>query len=440
MAQLQCIRNTIQASHKLARQTPFVFACRGNASYEVLVAGGGTGGISSGARLANKLGKGKVAIVEPADNHYYQPLWTLVGAGAKPMSSSQKSMKDVIPPKATWIKDSIQQFDPENNQVILGNGEKVSYKYLVVALGIKLQFDRIKGLPEAFDTPGVCSNYSAQTVGKTLEALQDFTEGNAIFTFPTPPLKCPGAPQKIMYLADEYLRKHGKRDKATVMFNSAGPSIFAVKKYAESLSKVVASKDIVTNFGLNLVEVKPETKEAIFQKVANPEELVTYKYEMLHVSPPMSPHEVVKTSGLADAAGFVEVNKETMQHVRYPNVFSLGDCSSVPTSKTAAAVASQNAILSKNLLSVMSGGQCTPLYDGYTSCPLITGYSKCILAEFDFDLAPLETFPLDQGKQRRSMYHMKADVMPAIYWDMMLKGRWSGPKQFRKAMHLGMSR
>lgn len=408
-------------------------------SYEVVVAGGGSGGISTAARLTKQLGKGIVAVVEPADNHYYQPIWTLVGAGAKSLESSGRPMKEVIPPDATWIKNRVTAFDPDENRVILDNGDEVNYKYLVVALGIELRFDKIKGLPEAFETAGVCSNYSPHTVGKTYEALKNFKEGNAIFTFPPPPLKCPGAPQKIMYLADEYFNKHGKRDKATMMFNSAGPSIFAVKKYADELTKVIAQRNLKTNFQSNLVEVKPDSKEAVFKKL-DTNETVTYQYEMLHVTPPMSPHDCVRESPLADENGFVMVDKTTTRHARYANVFSLGDCSSIPTSKTAAAVASQNAILSKNIMNVMNGRPVEPLYDGYTSCPLITGYKSCILAEFDFDLAPLETFPVDQSKERRSMFHMKADVMPIIYWNFMLKGKWAGPKAYRKMLHLGMSK
>lgn len=410
-----------------------------SSSYEVVVAGGGSGGIATAARLTKQLGKGKVAVVEPADNHYYQPIWTLVGAGAKSLESSGRPMGDVIPPDSTWIKNRVASFDPDNNRVILDNGDEVNYKYLVVALGIELRFDKIKGLPEAFETPGVCSNYSPHTVGKTFEALKKFHKGNAIFTFPPPPLKCPGAPQKIMYLADEYFTKHGKRGDANMMFNSAGPSIFAVKKYAHQLSKVVAQRNLTTNFQTSLIEVRPDSKEAVFRKL-DTGETVTYQYEMLHVTPPMSPYECVRESPLADENGFVAVDRHSTQHTRYANVFSLGDCSSIPTSKTAAAVASQNAVVSKNLINLMNGKPVEPLYDGYTSCPLITGYKSCILAEFDFDLTPLETFPIDQGKERRSMFHMKADVMPVIYWNFMLKGKWAGPKTYRKMLHLGMSK
>lgn len=416
------------------------FSPRHSSSYEVVIAGGGTGGISVGARLARALGKDKVAIIEPSNDHYYQPMWTMVGAGLKSFSATRSATGDVIPSGVKWIRNSVEKFNPEGNTVQLASGEEISYKYLVVAMGINLHFEKIKGLPDAFETPGVCSNYSPKTVLKTLEALRNFKDGNAIFTFPTGPIKCAGAPQKIMYLAEEFLKKHGKRDKANIMFNSAGASIFAVKKYADTLTKVVADRGIVTNFGLNLVEVNPDTKEAVFAKVANPEETETYQYEMLHVTPPMATAEAIRSSTLADAAGFVDVQSKTTQHKKFQNVFALGDCANLPTSRTAAAVACQNKILTANLLSHRQSRPQTMVYDGYTSCPLLTGSNSCILAEFDYNLEPLETFPINQGKERRTMYTVKSTLLPFVYWNMLLKGRWGGPGFYRKLMHFGMSK
>lgn len=413
---------------------------RHSSSYEVVIIGGGSGGISVASRLSRVLGKGKIALIEPSDCHYYQPLWTLVGAGLKPLSATRGEMQDLIPSGVSWIQDKAVGFSPEQNSVKVADGGDVSYKYLVVAMGIQLHYERIKGLPEAFSTPGVCSNYSAETVGKTIKALQDFKEGNAIFTFPNTPIKCAGAPQKIMYLAEEYFRKHGKRDKANVMFNSAGAGIFAVKKYAEALNKVIADRNITTNYGINLEEVNPDKREATFAKMSNPEEKVTYPYEMLHVTPPMAAPDPIRKSKLADASGYVNVDRKTLQHVEYKNIFALGDCSNLPTSKTAAAVASQNSILTKNLVSFRDGQPMTAFYDGYTSCPLVTSSSTCILAEFDYDLNPLETFPFNQAKNRRTMYHLKASGFPTVYWNMMVKGRWRGPKPVRKLLHLGLSK
>lgn len=203
------------------------------------------------------------------------------------------------------------------------------------------------------------------------------------------------------------------------MYNTPAKVIFGSPHYAKKLTEIVKEKNISVNFGHNLVEVIPHKKEAIFEDLDSKEKK-RFSYNMLHISPPMSAPAVV--APLADPqTGFVAVNKETLQHLKYPNIFAIGDCANLPTSRTAAAVAAQNAIVSRNMLAVMKGKKPYAIYDGYTSCPLVTGYDKCILAEFDYSLEPLETFPFDQSKERKSMYYMKKDLMPNMYWNGLLK-------------------
>ena len=412
--------------------------------YPVVIVGGGSGGCTMAARISRKLGAGAVAVIEPSEVHYYQPLWTLIGAGETKFDRSEKPMKDCLPKKATWIQDKVASIHPEGNHLVTASGEEVQYDYLILAPGIFPNFAAIKGLPEAFEVPGVCSNYSPVYVLKTEAAIQNFpvTGGNAIFTFPNSPIKCPGAPQKIMYLADHAWRKAGKRDNINIMYNSSLGVIFGVKKYADALWKYVINKRTMdVNLRHNLIEVKGDTKEAVFELLDYPGETVTFSFEMLHVVPPMKTPEFLRqTDRLCNEAGFVDVCKHTLRHNVFPNVFSLGDCSSLPTSKTAAAIAGQSAVLSKTFDAVLKGEKPTHFYDGYTSCPLVTGNGKCILAEFDYELQPLESFPLDQGKERYTMFHMKKDAIPFIYWNFMLRGFWNGPKTFRKIAHLGMSK
>lgn len=418
-------------------------AARNTESYRFVVAGGGAGGLAIASSLARKHGEGSVAVIEPSQVHYYQPMWTLVGGGEKSLQDSAKPTSKLMPKNANWIQAKVEQFDPKENTVYASNNVKVKYDYLIVAMGLQVNFNKIDGLPEALEDPtsGVASNFSPKYVTKTFDLIKSFKGGNAIFTMPTLPIKCPGAPQKIMYLAEDYFRKSGVRDQSTVMYNSALAVIFGVKKYAQSLWKVVERKGIQVNLHHNLLEVIPKEKKAIFM-VTNPEDGTvqnkTFDYDMMHVSPPMGPLPVVKDSPIADVNGWVEVNKGTMQHTRYPNVFAIGDCSNVPTSKTAAAVAGQSGVLLDSLHCVIKGEKPVEQYDGYTSCPLITGYGKTILAEFDFNAAPLETFPIDQGKERTSMYYLKRDVMPEVYWSGLLKGVWQGPRVVRKVLHLGM--
>lgn len=359
----------------------------------------------------------------------------------KTLSNAGKPMSKVLPKKADWIKQRCVEFDPDKNTVTTEDGKKINYKYLVVALGIQLNYDKIPGLLDALHLPnsGVGSNYSANYVNKTYESLQMFKEGNAIFTYPNTPVKCAGAPQKIMYITEEYLRTHGKRDKANIIYNTSLGVLFGIKKYADSLWQVVNSRDIQINTRRNLVEVHPEKRQAVFEDLDNPGSLTVTDYEMMHVTPPMSAPDVLRnTPALVDASGYLSVNKDTLQHTRYPNVFGIGDCTNTPNSKTAAAVAGQIGVLRRNLKAVIAGKEPEAVYDGYASCPLVTGYSKCILAEFDYNGQPMETFPIDQGKERRTMFILKKDFMPDMYWLGLLNGYWEGPGIMRSAMHLGM--
>ncbi|XP_063930680.1 sulfide:quinone oxidoreductase, mitochondrial [Zophobas morio] len=414
-----------------------------NSSYscKVLVVGGGTGGCATAAKLSRILKKNELIILEPSDKHYYQPLFTLVGGGISTLSEAGKSMRDVLPANAVWLKDSAAEFNPGENSVTTQRGHSIKYEYLLIATGLQTDYDKIPGLEAGLsgDT-GVCSNYSAKYVELTYKALKNFESGNAIFTYPNTPVKCPGAPQKICYITDHYLRKVGKRDKAAVIYNTSLPVIFGVKKYADALWEICAERQIQVNLRTNLVEVRPDSREAVFQNLDNPDKMTTLKYSMLHVTPPMStPAALQNCSELTNEAGFVDVNKLTLQSVRFANVFAIGDCSSTPNSKTAAAAAAQCQVVFKNMESVMKNTPATANYDGYASCPLVTGYDRCILAEFDYNLTPLETFPFNQGKELKSMYLMKKMLMPPLYWTLMLNGFWNGPAAVRNLLHLKFS-
>lgn len=390
-------------------------------SKRVVIVGGGTAGLSVAARLT-KLKDLGVIIIEPSEKHYYQPLWTLVGGGILPKEASERNEQDYVPSGAKWIKDKVTEFLPHENAVLTTANGKISYDFLIVAPGIQIDWDKIKGLPETIGKDGVCSNYSYETVDSTWQFIRSLKGGNAIFTQPNTPIKCGGAPQKIAYLAEDYFRRNGLRDKVTVKFISGMPSIFSVPRYAAALMKHCEEKGIETKFKYNLVEIRPKSKEAIFNHVETGEELIE-KYDLLHVTPPMSAPDFIKRSPLANEAGWVDVDKYTLQHNKFPNIFSLGDASSLPTSKTGAAIRKQVPVLVKNLQHAIKGEPLSAKYNGYTSCPLVTGYRSLILAEFDYDLKPQETFPFDQSKERYSMYLLKRYVLPQLYWHGMLKGR-----------------
>lgn len=393
--------------------------------YQILIVGGGNAGISVAAQLLRKNKQLDIAIIEPSDKHYYQPAWTLVGAGVFDMKNTIHNEADVMPKGVKWIKQKVASFQPEENTVTLGNNEKVNYQYLIVAPGIQLNWGEIKGLKETLGKNGVCSNYSVEHVPYTWECIKNFKGGNIIFTNPNTPVKCGGAPHKIMWLAADYFKKHKVFDKTTIQYWSGGTRLFGVEKYEKTLKKVAERNKVQMNFFTKLVEIDGENKRAKFVGFGeqNKDKQYVVDFDMIHVTPPQSAPDIVKNSPLANAAGWVDVDKHTLQHVKYANIFSLGDASSLPTSRTGAAIRKQAPVLVKNLLAVIEGNPLSASYNGYTSCPVVTGYGKLVLCEFDYNNKPTETFPFDQSKERWSMYQLKKRVLPWLYWHKILPGK-----------------
>lgn len=395
--------------------------------YQVLFIGGGNAGISGAAQLLRKNPNLKIGIVDPSEKHYYQPAWTLVGAGTFNHQSTVRNQKDVMPKKATWIKDAVASFQPEKNTVTCASGATYTYDYMVVCPGIQLDWGKVKGLKETLGKNGVTSNYTFETAPYTWECLKNFKGGNAIFTNPNTPIKCGGAPQKIMYLASHHIHRSGLASKSNIHFYSGGGVIFGVKKYADTLNKVIDRYGIKTHFKHNLVEIDGPNRKAWFEQIddAGQSHRVEQSFDFIHVTPPQSAPDFLKNSPLAvpdNPLGWVDVNKFTLQHNRYPNIFSIGDASSTPNAKTGAAVRKQAPVMVENLTHLMAGGSLDKQYTGYGSCPLITGYGKLVMAEFDYDNNPMETFPFDQSKERYSMWLLKKLVLPRLYWNQILKG------------------
>ncbi len=393
--------------------------------HQVVIIGGGNAGISVASQLLRKNRKLDIAIVDPSDKHYYQPAWTLVGGGAFDSGNTVRNQADVIPKGTTWIKQKAAAFQPESNIVQLENGDSIKYEFMVVAPGIQLNWSSIKGLPEALGKGGVCSNYSFQTAPYTYECIKNLKGGKAIFHNPHTPVKCGGAPHKIMYLAADYFRKNGVLKNMDIQYWSGAGKLFSVEKYEKTLLEVCKRGNIKLNFMQRLDEIDAANKRAKFVGIGEQnKDVVTWvEYDMIHVVPPQSAPDFVRNSTLANAAGWVDVDKNTLQHVRYANVFSLGDSSNLPTSKTGAAIRKQAPVLVANLLSAINQTSLSASYNGYTSCPLVTGYGKLVLAEFDYNNKPMETFPFDQSKERWSMYQLKKVILPWLYWNRILTGQ-----------------
>ncbi len=387
--------------------------------HQIVIIGGGNAGISTAAKLLLKNRFLDIAIIDATEKHYYQPAFTLVAGGVYDFNDTVRSEEQVMLPNVTWIKQWAEEINPEKNVVITREGDEIQYEFLIVAPGLKLAWDLVKGLPETIGKNGVCSIYSPETVLYAREIVENFQGGTALFTNPATPIKCGGAPQKIMYLSADKFRKKGLD--ADVQFWTSGTVIFGVKKIGATLTKIVEEYGINVHYRTNLVEVNGENKIAVFENLENGEK-TEVKFDMLHVTPPQQAPDFIRRSPVANADGWVDVNINTLQHNKYPNIFSLGDSAALPTAKTGAAIRKQAPVLVENLLAVMKGKIPQAKYYGYSSCPLIVGYGRLVLAEFDYNNIPQDSFPFEQARPRWSMWKLKTDVLPWLYWNQILKG------------------
>ncbi|OYR17714.1 NAD(P)/FAD-dependent oxidoreductase [Brucella grignonensis] len=392
--------------------------------HRIVIVGGGAAGITVAAEFLRRDASLDVAIVEPSETHSYQPGWTLVGAGVFTRRQTERAERSLVPKGVTWLKAEVSAFDPDNNIVRLSDGRALGYDYLVACPGLKVDWDAIQGLKDTLGKNGVCSNYRADTAEYTWRLIQDFKGGTALFTQPPMPIKCAGAPQKIMYMMADHLRRRGRLSGTKLKFCLAGDALFGVPFFVPPLQRAVDGYGIEVAYKHNLIAINGPAKSALFSVTNKDGEArdLEMRFDMIHVVPPQMGLDVVRNSPLANPAGWIEVDPATLQHVRYPNVFSLGDAASTTNAKTAAAVRLQAPVVVANLLAAMKGSAPAKTYDGYGSCPLTVSLGKIVLAEFAYGGKVTPSFPLDPRVPRRSMWYLKTKFLPWLYWSHMLRG------------------
>ena len=419
-----------------------------NTTFDVAIIGAGTGGIFTAAQLLNKKPDLNLVLIDPSETHWYQAAWTLVGAGTFNLKATQRPTSSLIPKRAKWIKQRVEKIDAGKNELVLSNGEQISYKTLVVSPGLVYDYDAMPGLREALQKDNVCSNYVDPE--KTWQVIKNFKGGNAVFTQPSTPIKCGGAPQKIMYLAEEAFKKTGVRDKTKVIFASPGSVIFGVKIFADTLMNIIHRKGVILKTFYNPVRIdsannliyfrytKPgengcvvTEEEGIHEQIVGEAE-IKMPYDMLHLAPPQAAPEFIRNSVLAHQEGpnkgWMNVDIHTLQSPDFPNVFGLGDVAALPTAKTGAAIRKQAPVLVDGILHFLQNQTLgTAQYEGYSSCPLVTGYGKMLLAEFKYnnvrDSDPLISKLVDTTKELWSMWILKKYMLPWLYWNRMMKGK-----------------
>lgn len=399
-----------------------------DASHQVVIVGGGAAGIAVASSLLARSPQLDIAIIDPADAHFYQPGWTMVGGGIFKASSTARTMASVIPTGVRWIKAAVAAFEPEKNQVILEGCRVVKYQQLVVCPGLKLDWQGVEGLTDTLGRNGVTSNYRYDLAPYTWQLVQQLKGGKALFTQPPMPIKCAGAPQKAMYLSADHWTRHGVLKHIDIQFCNAGAVLFGVAEYVPALMEYVKKYRIGLNFGETLVAIDGPAHKATFMKTLadGAKEKVVRDFDMIHVVPPQKAPDFVRVSPLADAAGWVDVDPATLRHKTFTNIFGLGDVTNTPNAKTAAAARKQAPVVARNLLTALGSHKGQARYDGYGSCPLTVERGKIVLAEFTYGGKLAPSFPgwlIDGTKPSALAWYLKERILPPIYWEAMLKGR-----------------
>ncbi len=428
---------------------------------KILIIGGGLAGISTAARLSNELSNPDITIVEPNPKSVsYQPGNTLIAAGIYEKNDVMYNTKEFLPAGTTLIEDKAVEFNPEENKVVLESNKVLEYDFLIVAAGLKLDFGSIKGLEDIGETyslsngkvitdkfgdSGVCSIYNTDSAVVTWQQMQKFVqkaktqEVNGVFTHPNTSIKCGGAPKKIMYLTNSRLEEAKARANANLTFYPNGSSMFGVKEYHEAIVKQFEKRGFNWNYKHNLKAVDIDKKIATFDKrwevkgeydpdleeyfMETKHEDVQVPFDFLHITPPMKAPDEIGNSPIGSGKGWIPVNKETLQHVKFDNIFAIGDIAAVPMGKTGGSVRKQYKVLVDNLISLMEGKEMTSKYAGYTVCPLITDIGKVMLAEFNWTKKPTPSFPLDPTQERYIWWLLKVYMLKPMTQYGMLSGR-----------------
>ncbi len=402
----------------------------GEMRHDIVIVGAGTGGLAAAASMLARVSGLDIAVIDPADVHDYQPGWTLVGAGIFTPQETRRDMASLIPKDVTWIRASVLAFEPQTDTVVLSDGRRIVYRKLVAAPGIELNWSAIEGLEETLGRNGVTSNYRYDLAPYTWKLVQGLKGGKALFSQPPMPIKCAGAPQKAMYLSCDHWRSKGWLDSTKVEFLNAGPVLFGVADYVPPLMEYIKTYGIELSFSHNLVKVDGSSKRAWFERKDRDgqTQIVEREFDMLHVVPPQRAPEFVRNSALANEAGWIEVDPSTLRHVRFPNIYALGDATCTTNAKTMAAARKQAPVVAENLLRDLGrlNLEAVAIYDGYGSCPLTVERGKVVLAEFACGGKRAPSFPkwfIDDLKPSKAAWLLKERLLPQVYWRGMLKGR-----------------
>lgn len=369
-------------------------------SARIVIVGAGAAGLTTASQLSEKLDGASITLIDGRQTHWYQPGFTLVAAGIKPLEYPISRTEEYIPRGIEWISENAAEIDPDAQKVTTATGRSVAYDFLFVTTGMALDYEAIEGMDvKRIGVNGLGSIYhSPQAAFATWQAMSRFADhgGVGVFLRPNTEMKCAGAPLKYTFIVEDYLERRNTRKKSEVIYNANNKVLFSVPIVAEKVRMLFAQRNMRTNYERQLTAIDLDRRIATFH---TPEGSTQLGYDFINVIPPMRAPNIVRNSPLPWQSGpwlnegWMQVNRETLRHERYDTIFGVGDIAGVPKGKTAASVKWQAPVAIDHLLADLQNRTSSARYTGYTSCPLITRLGQAMLVEFDYENNLMPSFP-----------------------------------------------
>lgn len=391
----------------------------------LVILGAGTAGTMMLNKLSSSLDPNvwKLTIIDKEETHYYQPGFLFIPFGIYSKEDVIKPKKIFFPKETNVISSDIDRINPEKNEVYLQNGEKLTYDYLIIATGSEIRPDEIEGMTDELWYKNIFDFYTIDGAVALANFIENWEGGKMVLNIAEMPIKCPVAPLEFLFLADDYFKRKGMRDKVDITFATPLDAAFTKPIAAKELGGFLEEKNInlVTEF--NIGRVDNEAKKIVSWDEREVD------FDLLVTIPTNMGSKVIERSGMGGELNFIPTDKHTLRSDKWENVFVIGDATDLPSSKAGSVAHFQSDILFENLMSAINVEPLTASFDGHANCFIESGDGKGFLIDFNYDTEPLPgKFPIPVVGpftllKETKMNHWGKMGFKWLYWNMLIKGR-----------------
>jgi len=393
---------------------------------KIVILGSGAGGTMVAAKLRRELlaDDWQITIIDNDEMHHYQPGWLFIPFGIYTATDCMKPKRDFIPEGVDFVLDEIVGVSPDKREVVCKQG-KYAYDYLVVATGCHIAPEEIEGLETWAPDPqgNVHTFFTLESAVALYKKMKYFKKGRLVFNIAEMPHKCPVVPMEFIFMADWFFAVNDVRDQVQIEFVTPNTGIFTKPIATKVLSVAAEEKEILVRPNFDLAEVNTETNSIAS---ASGEEV---QYDLLVSTMPNLGADYIEDSGMGDGMGYVFTDHHTLRAEKYDNIYVVGDATNVPTSKAGSVAHYEAEIVVENLIREIDGQEPKPLFDGHSTCFIVSGYDKAYLFDFNYKTEPLPgkfpfpgLGPFDLVGESYINYWGKM-MFKWVYWNLLLTGQ-----------------